>query len=75
MLIEGLSNTGKSKFLKKLTEIFPCEKFIPLRGTHFEADYGKIASYDKTKYKASFITINEAAYEDHFENGYLGETK
>ena len=56
-------------------EIFPCEEYIPQRNTHFEADYRKVASYDWTKHKASFVFFEEGAYENHFEGGYLGDTK
>ena len=59
MLIKGKTNSGKSKFTDKIKEIFPCEAYAQLTGTHFDVDYKKQGAYDHTKYHPSFIHIEE----------------
>ena len=51
MLVKGVSNSGKTKFLERLKEIFYTEDYIQQYGSHFDIDYTKNATYDYTKYK------------------------
>ena len=74
-MLEGVSNSGKTKFIKRLSKIFPCEEYLQQHNSRFDADYRFNCSYDFTKVKPSFIVIDEGAYSALFDNADLGDTK
>ena len=75
MLIHGITNAGKTKFLEKLQMIFPCEEFVQQHGSPFDIDYKKQASYDHTRFKPSFVLIDEGAFTTLIDQGAIKDLK
>ena len=75
MLIKGVSNAGKSKFLEKLMKLFPCENYVQQHNSPFDIDYRQQATYDHSRFKPSFILIDEGAFTALLENGAIEDAK
>ena len=74
-MIEGISNSGKTKFLERVMKIFPSVEYIQQHKSRFAADYKEGARYDHTKYHPSFIAIDEGAYSDLLDSGDIADAK
>ena len=75
LLIKGVSNSGKTEFLKRLLTIFPSEEYVQQNNSTFSIDYKLRAKYDFTKFYPSFIIVDEGAYNSFFVTGDLSDTK
>ena len=75
LMIEGISNSGKTKLLERLMLIFPCIAYVQQHGSRFAADYSDGQKYNHTKYHPSFIIVDEGAYSDFMDHGDLADAK
>ena len=75
MLIKGITNAGKTKFIEKLQRIFPCEEFVQQHGSPFDIDYKKQANYDHSRFKPSFVLIDEGAFTTLIDQGAIEDLK
>ena len=75
LLIKGVTNSGKSNFLDRLRRIFPCETYVQQHGSPFDIDYKQQASYDHSRFKPSFILVDEGAFTSLIDNGAIEDLK
>ena len=74
-MIDGPSNTGKSRFLERLMKIFPSVEYIQQHGSRFAADYKDGAKYNHTRHHPSFVCVDEGAYSDLLDKGDIADAK
>ena len=55
--------------------IFPCEEFVQQHGSPFDIDYKKQANYDHSRFKPSFILIDEGAFTTLIDQGAIEDLK
>lgn len=75
LVIKGVTNSGKSEFLDKLRRIFPCEAYVQQHGSPFDIDYKQQATYDHSRFKPSFILVDEGAFTSLIDNGAIEDLK
>ena len=74
-MIEGISNSGKTKFLERLMKIFPSVEYVQQHGSRFAADYKDGAKYNHTRHHPSFVIVDEGAYSDIMDHGDIADAK
>jgi hypothetical protein len=70
-----VTNAGKTKFLERLQLIFPCESYVQQHGSPFDIDYKQQATYDHSRFKPSFILIEEGSFSSLIDNGAIEDLK